>query len=95
MVVHDGDVVRMTILPTKANSPLLIDANTVLASPVTLESLQSIGRGHPQVFEALRIVQHSELSSGDLLDRTGELRGNLAPPDPLGFLVSEALDHDA
>jgi hypothetical protein len=30
-----------------------------------------------------------------LLDRTGELLGNLTPPDPLGFLVSEALDHDA
>jgi len=48
MVVHDADLVCATIIPAKANPPLLIDPNAVLT-----------------------------------------------PPDPLGFLSSEALDHEA
>jgi hypothetical protein len=94
MIVHDRDIVDMTFLPPKANPPLLVDANTVLATPLTLERFQSIAWGHPQVFERLGVVQHAELSPSDLLDRPGQLLGALTPPDPLGFLCSEALDHD-
>jgi hypothetical protein len=34
VIVNDLNIVRMTFTPTKANTPALIDADTVLTFPV-------------------------------------------------------------
>jgi hypothetical protein len=42
MVVGDLDAVRGTITPDKAQPPLVIDADAVLALPVALQSLKAV-----------------------------------------------------
>jgi len=42
MVVDDLDVNRVRFIPTKADPPLIVYANTVLTKPVTSENLQPI-----------------------------------------------------
>jgi hypothetical protein len=37
--VHNFHIKRFTVLPAKANPPLIVDPNAVLASPVSAEPL--------------------------------------------------------
>ena len=49
MVVHDFDVNGITIHPDKTDSPLIVDPNTVLSYPVSMQCLQSVRRRYAQV----------------------------------------------
>jgi hypothetical protein len=49
MIVHDLDITCAGSRPAKADSKLVIDANTVLSGSVTLEFLEAISRWDPQV----------------------------------------------
>jgi hypothetical protein len=42
MIIHNLHVVRASIYPAKADSPLTIDANTMLAGPIALQGFQPI-----------------------------------------------------
>jgi hypothetical protein len=68
MVVNDFDLQRITRVPTKTESPLLVYANAVLTSSVALERLQLITRWYPQVTERRRGVEVLEFLSGTLLN---------------------------
>jgi hypothetical protein len=54
MVVGDFYVPRTIISPAKADSPLIIDPDTVLASPIATEFLQAVPRRNAQVVQILR-----------------------------------------
>ena len=62
MVVNDLDIMGVAILPTEANTPLVIDTDTVLAAPSSSELLQSITRRYSQIGQCLGRVQSDELS---------------------------------
>jgi hypothetical protein len=40
MVINDLDIIGITVLPHKANAPLLVDPDAVLPLPVTVQCLQ-------------------------------------------------------
>jgi hypothetical protein len=42
MIIDDLDFVGITTLPNEANSPLLVDANTVLTLSVAAQSFQVV-----------------------------------------------------
>jgi hypothetical protein len=48
VVIDNFNAGGMTIDPHKANPPLCINANAVLAFPVTLEGFKLVSRRHPQ-----------------------------------------------
>ena len=56
MVVHDFDIVRITIPPLEADSVAVIDADTVLPFPVGLERFQMKAR-QPEVAQSGRGIQ--------------------------------------
>src|SRR3982751_6798751 len=62
MVVNDLDLIGVSILPAKADAPLIVHPNTVLASAISFELLEAIARRHPKVFERLRGVDGDELA---------------------------------
>ena len=69
MIVHNLDIVSIAIAPDKADSPLVIDADAVLALAITRELFKAIpGRRNAQILQRLRVVQHRELASGDSFD---------------------------
>jgi hypothetical protein len=47
MVIDDFDIFRARIRPTKANSPLIVDPNAVLADSITRECFKVITGRHP------------------------------------------------
>ena len=51
VVIHDVYVVNAVSLPTEADTPLIVDPNAVLPSPITLERLQTISRRRIQFIE--------------------------------------------
>jgi hypothetical protein len=52
MVIHDFDVLGSAACPPKADSPLVVDPDAVLALAVAPQGFQSIARRDPQVIEA-------------------------------------------
>ena len=47
MIIDNLDFVRVSINPLRTDSPLPVDSNAVLPSPVTLKGFQSIARWNP------------------------------------------------
>lgn len=51
MVVDDFGVVRIAVFPDEADTPLLIDPDTVLARTVAAEGFEMVARWHLKRFE--------------------------------------------
>jgi hypothetical protein len=60
-MIHNLNVVRVSVDPFEANSPLLIDANTMLTFSITLQSFQTIAWRHGQIFQADSSVDQLQL----------------------------------
>jgi hypothetical protein len=58
VAIHDLDLLDTRVRPTKADSPLIVDANAVVAGPLALESFEAITRRN------LQISSLDEISSG-------------------------------
>ena len=63
MIIHDLNIERITLNPGKADPPLIIDTNTVLPLPISLQSFQTISRRNPQITERWGEVENQKLPS--------------------------------
>ncbi len=68
MVIHYLDAVSITSAPLKTHSPLIVDANAILACPCAGKFLKAVGRWNTQVIERRRVIDHTEFTQRDLLD---------------------------
>ena len=60
MVINDLNVVRITVFPDKADAPLLVDPDAVLAFSVMIQCFQMIGRWNPQGLKNARRIDYLE-----------------------------------
>lgn len=95
MVVNDLDLIGVGILPAKADAPLIVHPNTVLASAISLELFEAVARRHPKVIERLRGVEGDELPEHAPQEVGGKATDALALEEGFGVPVGEALDHFA
>src|ERR1700678_74539 len=93
VVVDNLDTVGSSVRPTEADTPLLIDADTVGARPIALELLEPVSRRHPQIIECLGSIQDEQLPQRRALGALIELAHPLSSPDPLGLLIRERPQH--
>ena len=93
MIVNNLDLVGIAILPPKADPPLLIDANTVLSGPIASEFLEAIAWWRPEIVEGAGGIHDDELSKHCPPQVAGIMSHGLAPKEPFGVSVPEALDH--
>jgi hypothetical protein len=63
MIIHDLNIVRITMSPCKTDPPLVIDTNTVLSPPITLHCLEPISRWDQQITERCGTVENQKLPS--------------------------------
>ena len=63
MVVEHTDVLRVTALPPKYDTPLIIDPDRVKTSQIATEPFESITGRYPQITNVGRIVQIKQLPS--------------------------------
>jgi hypothetical protein len=62
VVGDDFDLVRITISPCKADPPLVIDADRMLAATVTLQGFQPIAGRDTQVVKTSSVVEETQFS---------------------------------
>ena len=91
MVILDSDVL-CTCIPGKGDSPLVVDADTVVSlSP--LKSLEVVSRWHSHFLGRGRIVQHPEFPASSTVQRPWKFAGTTVIIDCLSFLVGKTFDH--
>jgi hypothetical protein len=92
VIIDDLDLARVAIMPYKTDSPLVVDSNAVPASPIAGELLEPVSRRNPEILQRLRVVQHRELPTRDILDAP-KPRTALAVKERLRVLAPERLYH--
>ena len=93
MVVDDLDVIRVPVLPAKADAPLIVDANTVLARAVAFELFESVAGRHTQVLQLLGGINEANLAEHEPEQVGREPPDALPLRQALGVPIREALDH--
>lgn len=93
MIVGDFDVVGVALVPTKANSPLVVDADAVLTGTVATEQFEVIPGGNSQVAQGFRGIQQDQFSQRGALKLSIKLFDPLPPEETLCVLVGETADH--
>jgi hypothetical protein len=63
VAVHDLNVVGIAVSPDEADAPLVIDANTVLASAIAPEGFKLVAGRGLQVFKGASPVQIEQLAA--------------------------------
>jgi hypothetical protein len=93
MIVDDLDIVGRSIMPPKANPPLLVDPDAVLPAPLTLQSLEPVAWRHPQVSQSTRLVEHAQLAQRHRLDLKQQPPTAPTTPNLCGCGIGKALNH--
>ena len=93
MIVSDLNVVGMTAVPDKTDSPLFIDSNAMLAQPIALQFLKAASWWNTQFLDVYRRIQHQELSFGTPAYGNRKIASSSSLEDILRIAIGEALDH--
>ena len=95
MVVDDFNVERITRAPVENYAPLLIHADTMLSSSVSLELelFELVSGRDSEIFKNRSGIQHSEFPKCHARNIRPELYDGVAPKEALGVGVPKALDH--
>jgi hypothetical protein len=93
VVINDLDVRGVTILPYETDSPLVVDPDTVLATPPALEFLQAIAWWHAKVFKRFCRVQGDQLSQHAMKQLRWKPPHWLPVKQTFSVAVRETFDH--
>jgi len=85
-------VVGVTVAPHKTDTPLVVDAYTVLPRTDTFQWMKSVTRRHFQIHQTFGSVQHQKLAPR-WLSNVHELWNVLIVEKPLGVGTLERLYH--
>jgi hypothetical protein len=93
VIIDELNVVGVAILPTKADTPLLVHANAVLAGSIPPELLQSVTRWHAKIAELLGRVHRHEFAQHRALKIRRISPDGFASEQSLGVAIGERLNH--
>jgi hypothetical protein len=93
VIIDNLDLVGVPVLPNKTNTPLVVDANTVLPLPATVQRFQPVPGRRCHVSQFRGTIQLPKLPPGDLLDRL-KPSARLTMVKPPGFRAAERPDHN-
>jgi len=89
VVVNDLNPFWTSVAPPKADTPLIINSDTVLPRPITAQTLKPIARRNPKILETTRSVDLTQLAQRDASDAWVEGRNRLPRKQPLGLTIPE------
>jgi len=93
VILAELDVVRVTVLETKADPPLIIDGDRVLTRTVCLESVESVPGEHAQIREWGRHMNGVQLAQGSPSNIRGDSPRLPGAKELFGLPVGEGFDH--
>ena len=82
------------LLPDKADTPLIVNENTVLAETVVLQGFKPVAWRHAQAVQTHGRVKLKQFSQCCRLHICRQLPGNLVPKDFRRFGIAEVDNHD-
>lgn len=94
MVINDFDVKHVAVLPSEADAPLLVDADTVLARAIAFEGLQLIRWGDHQIAQIRSAVEVLQLLACALLNLIVQALDKCPSENRLRVFILEGPDHD-
>jgi hypothetical protein len=92
VVVHDLNVVGISITPHKTKTPLVVDSDTVLPLPLAAQGLQTVPWWRCRIAQLGSAIQLAELSACDPLHGSKATTRLPAVKSP-GFRATERPDH--
>jgi hypothetical protein len=93
MIIYDFHVVWAIRCPAEANTPLVVDANRVLAFAVAAERFEMISGRHGELSKGSDGVKLRQLSKGCALDVGREGPGAAFMEQFCGVRAGEGTDH--
>lgn len=93
MIVADFHATNSPFIPFKAHPPLIVDAYAPLSGTLAFQCLQPIVRRDTQIFDTLRVVQHTQLAPRHVLNLARQTARKFAAPDLESFFVVEVRNH--
>lgn len=89
MVVNDLNPFWTSVAPPKADSPLIVDSDTVLPRTITAQTLEPVARRNPEVFQTTRSINLAQLAQRDAHDARIEGRTRLPRKQVLSLTIPE------
>jgi hypothetical protein len=89
VVVNDLNPLWTSIAPLEADTPLIINSDTVLPCSITAQMLEPIARRNPKILKTTRSVDLTQLAQRDASDAWVEGRNRLPRKQPLGLTIPE------
>jgi hypothetical protein len=93
VIVGNLGIPSLAVFPNEADSPLIVDPNAVLSSPIPAQSFQPITGRDAQIFEISRSIKCQELRASSSLDLPWQIANGIADENRCCALVGKALDH--
>jgi hypothetical protein len=94
VVVGHLDFIGIAILKAKANSPLIVDVDGVLALPIAAQGMQPVADGDSEVAELLREVNMLQPSYRPSDDVWRQPPGLAREEQVARMLITERLNYD-
>jgi hypothetical protein len=92
VIIDDLDALRRAFAPEKADSPSIVDPDTILTLPVTTKRLKPVSRYCRHVLQFLGVVQHPKFPPRHR-SNVAESAALLALKKLLGLLAAEGSYH--
>jgi hypothetical protein len=92
VIVDDFDIDGMGLDPSRADSPLVVDPNTVLPRAIARKGLETVARNCRKIGYGGRRMNLIQLSLGGYANAL-ELSVELTPEDLTGIFVPERSNH--
>ena len=89
MVVNDLNPFWTSVAPPKADSPLIIDSDTVLPRTITAQTLEPVARRNPEVFQTTRSINLAQLAQRDARNTRVKGRDSLPRKQALSLTIPE------
>ena len=89
MVVNDLNPFWTSVAPPEADTPLIIDSDTVLSCSITAQMLKPVARRNPKILETTRGVNLPQLAQRNASDARVEGRNRLPRKQPLSLAILE------
>ncbi len=94
MVIDYLDLIGIAVAPLEADPPLVVDANAVLACPVTRQFLQAVAWWNAKVVQGHGRLDEKQLPQRGPLEWACELLDPKAPEETFRLFVAEAADRE-
>jgi hypothetical protein len=88
VIIRYLDVPGGVVVPPKANSKLVVDANTLLALPISMQFLEAIARWKAEILEPGREIDDLQLTNRDPRD-VSESPASASEPEILCLVIAE------